>query len=446
MSSEPIHSGKGNPGQRSLVFDRLKDCIIGPPEPGHLKGGRSEALRRLHSFDPTIYGRTRNFIDSPVSRLSPYLRHGMISGVEVRNHLKFKFPNDPVRLDEFIRQLAWRDFFEKVLAWHGRGLDKDLEEPKHSVSRTGRIPLDVLKGDTGLPCIDGMLEELFDQGYLHNHARLWFAAYLCHFRGVRWQEGARLFRQYLYDGDLASNSASWQWVEGTFAAKPYFMNKENIEKFSGGLWCKNCRVKCPFDADYPVLQNRLFSGSKAPLESAISPGMVPSDPINHVSEIEDPGELPPSDDLVWVHDAAISWADPALTANPDAAVAFVFDEPALRVEPWSSKRFSFVMDGIEDLFAHLPNPTKRIQVGDPAEQIENLARKVGASTIHISEHPNTWVVETAQKLKLRFNVVVHPRPIFATYTQQPKRFSRYWEKVAPEVLGHNGHSSKRMHK
>jgi len=136
----------------------------------------------------------------------------MLSLIEVRDHLRSKYPNDPARLEEFFRQLAWRDFFEKVLGWYGHGLDEDLEEPKHGVARSSRIPLDVLSGDTGLPCIDGMLSDLFDQGYLHNHARLWFAAYLCHFRGVRWQEGARLFRQHLYDGDIASNSSSWQWV------------------------------------------------------------------------------------------------------------------------------------------------------------------------------------------------------------------------------------------
>ena len=228
---------------RTALLDRLRDCFRGDPKTGTLPGGRTEALRRLRGYDAVAYGRTRNFVDAPVSRLSPYLRHGMISAVEVRDHLKAEFPNDPARTEEFLRQLAWRDFFDKVLAWHGRGLDDDLEEPKHAVARSTRIPLDVANGNTGLPCMDALLNELFDDGYLHNHSRLWFAAYLCHFRGVRWQEGAKLFRQFLYDGDSASNSASWQWVEGTFAAKPYFMNKQNIATFSGGKWCDSCRVQ-----------------------------------------------------------------------------------------------------------------------------------------------------------------------------------------------------------
>ena len=166
--------------QRDTLFERLSGCFIGDPKPDILPGGRTEALRKLHAYDPASYGRTRNHIEGTVSQLSPYLRHGMLSLIEVRDHLRSKFPNDPARLEEFFRQLAWRDFFEKVLTWYGHALDEDLEEPKHGVARSSRIPLDVLSGDTGLPCIDGMLSDLFDHGYLHNHARLWFAAYLCH--------------------------------------------------------------------------------------------------------------------------------------------------------------------------------------------------------------------------------------------------------------------------
>jgi deoxyribodipyrimidine photo-lyase len=432
--------------RRAALFDRLQGCFLGDPKPDTLPGGRTEALRRLHAYDPAAYGRTRNHLDAAVSRLSPYLRHGMLSAVEVRDHLKSRFPNDPARLEEFLRQLAWRDFFEKVLAWHGRGLGDDLEEPKHGVARSARLPLDVVSGDTGLPCIDGMLHELFDRGYLHNHARLWLAAYLCHFRGVRWQLGARLFRQYLYDGDIASNSSSWQWVEGTFAAKPYFMNKENITKFSGGRWCDTCTAKCPFDADYPALQHRLFAGSTAPLaargvDAETRNDAPPSPPVP-----DDVGSVPPATDLVWVHDAAMSWDDPALKANPGAAAAFVFDGPALRAEPWAYHRLAFVADGLNDLFARLPNPTRLTLVGDPAERLASLAARLGATTIHVSEHPNPWVVETAEQLRADFRVVVHPRPTLAEYPHEPKRFSRYWEKVAPHVLGYRPKSSRRAHR
>ena len=433
--------------QRDTLFERLSGCFLGGPKPDNLPGGRTEALRKLHAYDPSSYSRTRNYTNGAVSQLSPYLRHGMLSAVEVKDYLRSKFSNDPSRLEEFLRQLAWRDFFEKVLGWYGHGLDEDLEEPKHGVSRSSRIPLDVLSGDTGLPCIDGMLSDLFDQGYLHNHARLWFAAYLCHFRGVRWQEGARLFRQHLYDGDIASNSASWQWVEGTFASKPYFMNKDNIANFSGGKWCNSCKVKCPFDADYPTLQHRLFAGSTAPFVSKVADKAAITNntqPASHDIP-EDIATLPPATDLVWVHDAAMSCTDTAVLTNPNAAVAFVFNEPALQAEPWAYHRLAFVADGIDDLFKNLPNSTKVTLVGDPVERLTTLAHKLGATTIHISEHPNPWVIETADQLRLKFRVLVHPRTTLTAYPLEPKRFSRYWEKVAIQVLGHRPNSPKRKH-
>ncbi len=432
--------------KREILSDRLRDCTVNPDKSSSMAGGRREGLARLLAFDPTHYGRTRNFTDSPVSFLSPYLRHGMISVVEVRDHLKSRFANDPGILAEFLRQLAWRDFFEKVLAWYGMGIEEDLEEAKDPSPRSRRLPLDVLAGETGLPCMDGMLHELYQNGYLHNHARLWFAAYLCHYRKVRWQEGAKLFRQHLYDGDIASNSASWQWVNGTFSAKPYFMNKSNIDTFSNGRWCGNCRVKCPFDSDYTTLQKKLFSGLEGPIDSFPAEAPPPQKNAPNVCK-QDPEIYPTrNSDLIWVHDAALSWVDPAFKANPGAAVAFIFNEPMLLAEPWSKHRLSFVMDGIDDLFDHLPNPTKLVRVGDPVEQIALIARMFGSRTIHISEHPNPWVVQAIEKLKSDFHVVVYSRPVFVEYAEEPKRFSRYWEKVANQVIGHGFKTPKRIRK
>ena len=48
-------------------------------------------------------------------------------------------------------------------------------------------------GTTGLVCIDSFSRELRETGYLHNHQRMWIAAYLVHWRRVRWQAGAAGF-------------------------------------------------------------------------------------------------------------------------------------------------------------------------------------------------------------------------------------------------------------
>ena len=95
--------------QRDSLFERLSVCFLGDPKPDNLPGGRTEALRKLHAYDSASYGRTRNHVDGTVSQLSPYLRHGMLSAVEVKDYLRSKFSNDPSRLEEFLRQLAWRE-------------------------------------------------------------------------------------------------------------------------------------------------------------------------------------------------------------------------------------------------------------------------------------------------------------------------------------------------
>jgi deoxyribodipyrimidine photo-lyase len=428
---------------RDAIARLLAGCFTGSPGPGVVPGGRTEALRLLEAYDPSGYGRGRNHLQGPVSRLSPYLRHGMVSAVEVRDRLRERFGADPARLEEFFRQLAWRDFFSKVLAWHGRGLEDDIEEPKHPVPRERRLPLDIAEGNTGLPCVDGMLGELYGGGHLHNHARLWFAAYWCHFRGLDWREGARLFRRFLLDGDTASNFSSWQWVEGTFASKPYFMNRENIENFSGGAWCRGCRASCPFDRSYPELQRILFGASLAPLAglggSAGVPGPAPE-------AGGDGPAMPPAAEIVWMHDGAMSRESPAVRANPGAPVVFAFDTPAMRAEPPAWHRVAFMLDGLDDLAARPPGSPVVVVAGEMAEAVGRAARAAGAGTIHLDASAEPAVAEAAARLGERFRVVEHSVAALAVVEGEPRRFSRYWEKAAPQVTGRRAERGARWHR
>lgn len=419
-----------------FVRDHLAGLWIGEPRRvADTPGGRAAALDRLRCHDATGYGQRRNHLDGPVSRLSPYLRHGMLAITEVRDHLRERYAGQPERTEEYLRQLAWRDFFEKVLDWHGDGLDDDLEEPKHNVPRADALPADVAAGRTGLPCIDGMLAELFAAGYLHNHERLWFAAYLCHFRGVRWQQGARLFRQHLLDGDRASNGSSWQWVESTFAGKPYYMNRENVATFSGGKWCDTCTARCPFDASYETLQHRLFGGNVAPLPLGLPHRPPPASDGVLRPDASSSGSPVAVSTLVWVHDAALRPTDPAVAAHPDAALVFVLDEPALRAEPWAFHRLAFVLDGVAELFAASPHPVKQLRLGDPAAELAAVAADLRAAELAATDHPNPRVRRVLAGVS-GLSVVAHPRPVLAEYAGEPRRFSRYWEAVAKQVLGY----------
>jgi len=226
-------------------------------------GGRRAGLAKMHAVEPGRYGKTRNHIHGAVTRLSPYLRHGALSLAEVRDHvLETSSAKAGYKL---IQELAWRDYWQRVYAEIGDLVWEDQEAPKTGLDPEDyddQLPEELPAGETGLACMDGFAKELAQTGYLHNHARMWVAAYVIHYLRVKWQAGAAWFLTHLLDGDPASNNLSWQWVGSYFAHKPYIFNKWNIEKYTDGLYCKTCprRSDCPFDESYEALNDRLFPG------------------------------------------------------------------------------------------------------------------------------------------------------------------------------------------
>lgn len=227
-----------------------------------LAGGQQAAQTLLDEVDPPRYASSRNFLDGKVTRLSPYIRHGILSLARVRD-FAFGRVKDRYQASKFITELAWRDYWQRLYSQWGNGIWEDREEPKTGFAAAAyqsEIPADVENATTGLRCMDSFVQELKSTGYLHNHARMWFAAYLVHWRRVRWQSGARFFLAHLLDGDPASNNLSWQWVASTFSHKPYFFNRENLEKYTGGSYCRQCPKagRCDFEGSYESLADKLF--------------------------------------------------------------------------------------------------------------------------------------------------------------------------------------------
>ncbi len=256
--------------QAAYLADALAGLYSGPPTPSPIRGGRRAALRRLRAFDARQYARARNDVARrSVSMLSPYVRHGVLTLAEVRDSVLSRFGFSP-DTEKFVNELAWRAFWQLVYAQLGERIHQDIEPPK-ARARAPRqsLPSAVINAETGLACIDESLRELYTTGYMHNHARMWVAAYIQHWLGVDWREGADLFYRHLLDGDPASNSLSWQWVGSTFSHKPYIFNRQNVERFSGGVFCARCPLAaggCPFDDSYENLAQRLFGMSLAELE------------------------------------------------------------------------------------------------------------------------------------------------------------------------------------
>lgn len=228
-----------------------------------IRGGRKAAESLLPSVDPARYARTRNFLRGAITRVSPYIRYGVLSLAELRDLALTRVAKQSAAA-KFVRELGWRDYFQRLYAALGDGVWQDRDRYKTGLAAQAyadELPPDIAAGETGLACMDAFSRELRETGWLHNHARMWVASYVVHWRRVKWQAGARWFLTHLLDGDPASNNLSWQWVASTFSRKAYIFNRDNLEKYTDARYCIVCPKRfagCPFQGDYSTLAQRLF--------------------------------------------------------------------------------------------------------------------------------------------------------------------------------------------
>ena len=198
-----------------------------------MRGGAAAARAALDKIDPLGYGASRNYLDGAVTKLSPYIRHGILSLNEVRNRALDMGDGKPI--EKFVQELAWRDFWQRIYAQNPDWIWSDIEPYKTGFTAddyADDLPQDIVEAQTDSAAMNHFITELKTTGYLHNHARMYLAAYMVHWRRVKWQAGAAFFLAHLLDGDPASNNLSFQWVASTFANKPYYFNLENLQKFA----------------------------------------------------------------------------------------------------------------------------------------------------------------------------------------------------------------------
>jgi deoxyribodipyrimidine photo-lyase len=259
---EPIHIPPDidRPSLIALARDLTPHLRGDDADVSQTRGGRDEAAARLRQIDPIAYGRTRNHLDGAVTQLSPFVTQGVLSLSEVRDAV-LNGVEDTKAAEKMVQQLAWRDYWQRLYISLGDGIWDDQEEYKTGFSPSDyadELPDDIAKATTGVAAIDQFLTELTQTGWLHNHARLYLASYICHFRRIKWQAGARFFLTHLLDGDPASNNLSWQWVASTFSHKPYYFNLENLQRFAGGEVDTSYNRNKPLAGSYEDLHLRLF--------------------------------------------------------------------------------------------------------------------------------------------------------------------------------------------
>ena len=217
---------------------RLQPVIL------HLSSIREEPgapQQRIDASQPRIYARTRNPLDGAVTRLSPYLTHGFVQVPQVIDRLSQRHTLAPE--DKIVFELAWREYFQHLWRHWGEDIFVARRAPP-AAHYAPNMPQDVLTGATGVSVIDQAVRTLYRTGYLHNHARMWLASYLVHLRKTDWKAGALWMYRHLLDGDLASNTLSWQWVAGTLTGNTTLAQKGKVKNAAGDV-----------QADYGDLKN-----------------------------------------------------------------------------------------------------------------------------------------------------------------------------------------------
>ena len=398
-----------------------------PASEPSLRGGRAAAVERLAAIDPVAYARSRNHVDGAVSRLSPWIRHGVLSLAEVRDTALARVTRSE-DAEKFVTELGWRDYWRRVQAALGDGIRGDIEPPARTWRRPtalAAMPDDVLEARTGMACIDAFVRSLHDTGWLHNHARMWLASWLVHERGVHWLAGADWFLAHLLDGDPASNHLSWQWVAGTFSAKPYLFNRENLERFTSGRHCRDCPLlgRCDVEGSYEAIDTRLFTPDAAPRPPL---RIRPAAAWRAAAAARRP--------LVWLTLDSAAATSPAAAAHPDAPRLFVVDRQWLAEERPSLGRLLFLCECLADV------PGLEVRVGDPATIVPARAAALGCDAVAVADSPCPRVRSTAASIAATLPVHVATWPSFCDPSRVDDlgRFSRYWQKVSRSALRPTG--------
>jgi len=299
----------------------------------HIRGGQTAANEALAALDITRYAADRSEV-LPVSRrgatvLSPYIRHNLLTLKQVWAAVESAPWRDR---EKFQDELMWQEYARHLYARIGTHMFENLK-----FDQVREAPGDGWQRD--MHCIDQVVKELETSGWLVNQTRMWLASHWTVRNGKGWIHGQERMYQNLLDGSRAANLLGWQWTVGS-ASKPYGFAGWQVEKRAPGL-CMKCPLKkaCPIENfptehELPRLERLELLDRDLDLEGTVGP----------TSAIKNGT---PKEVLLTVD--SMGDADPALAANPDLPVVFVFNRAALAKLQLSSKRLHFYIETLQDL-------------------------------------------------------------------------------------------------
>jgi deoxyribodipyrimidine photo-lyase len=210
---------------------------------------RESALACWRAFLPKVgaYGGLRNHVQAGhdnVSRLGASIRFRTLLEDEIVQETLAEHSFQDA--EKWLQEVCWRRYWKGWLearpqVWKQYRLRLQAcrkELPKEALARAHAV----MAGESGVACMDRIARELIETGYLHNHARMWWASFWIHVERLPWELGADFFFRHLLDADPASNTLSWRWVAGLQTqGKSYIVRLSNIEKYAPDYLSGNAR-------------------------------------------------------------------------------------------------------------------------------------------------------------------------------------------------------------
>jgi deoxyribodipyrimidine photo-lyase len=209
---------------------------------GKFEPTRESGWKQLEAFLPRarVYEERRGYVEPPdhanVSRLSPWLQKRLVLEEEVVAAARAWWGF--ARVEKLIQETHWRTYWKGWLEHHPEVWDRWAEAaPRRRDELRGELRSAheaALAGATDIACFNAWARELRETGWLHNHARMWFASIWVHTLRLPWELGVAFFQEHLLDGDAASNTLSWRWVAGLHTpGKTYLARRDNIARYAG---------------------------------------------------------------------------------------------------------------------------------------------------------------------------------------------------------------------
>ena len=344
------------------VTDHLGDLCVpqASAAAGSFRGGQSAADAALQAYNVTGYARRRNNVwpagTRGSSRLSPYIRHGLLTLREVWDHVAGGPSSD---VTKFRDELLWQEYARHLYARVGTASRHSFRfAVEERTADTDPAPMSN-PWSSSAKCLDASWSELVSGGWLTNQTRMWLASQWSVRAGLGWRDGEDLMYRHLVDGSRAANRLGWQWTVGALTGKAYGFSRWQVEKRAPGLCAtcpleRNCRI-----TDWPTTQEREplpFNDPRLRRDDRLEATAGPAT-----------AQQSATPEAVWMTAESLGDRAPAAAAHPDRPGGFGFDEPLLRRLQLSMNRLVFLAQSVAEL------STRRdveLWLGDPVEVLQ----------------------------------------------------------------------------